>query len=148
MLSINRKTFAISSSALNFFASQIGEFFLPHPVFTTKSKQYVHSVEKRDYEKCIIYDRLLKHCCDVISGHIYCPRTYSAQQDRQCTYKRNIGGPLHNHSCRGKTIRTTYSEYVLVALGIQHSKCMHHIFVWPVPFYNIFLIISQNGTIF
>ena len=32
MLSRNRKTFAISSLVLNLFASQIGEFFLPHPV--------------------------------------------------------------------------------------------------------------------
>ena len=33
MLSRNRKTFAVSSLVLNLFASQIGEFFLPHPVF-------------------------------------------------------------------------------------------------------------------
>ena len=32
VLSRNRKTFAVSSSVLNLFASQIGEFFLPHPV--------------------------------------------------------------------------------------------------------------------
>jgi len=67
-------------------------------IFTTKTEEHVHSVEKRDYEKCIIYDRLLKHWCDVISGHIYCPGTYSTQEDRQCKYKRNIGAPLHNHS--------------------------------------------------
>jgi len=33
VLSINRKTFAVSSLVLNLFASQIGEFFLPHPVY-------------------------------------------------------------------------------------------------------------------
>jgi len=32
VLSRNRKTFAISSLVLNLFGSQIGEFFLPHPV--------------------------------------------------------------------------------------------------------------------
>ena len=32
VLSRNRKTFAVSSLVLNLFASQIGEFFLPHPV--------------------------------------------------------------------------------------------------------------------
>jgi len=32
VLSRNRKVFAISSLVLNLFASQIGEFFLPHPV--------------------------------------------------------------------------------------------------------------------
>ena len=33
VLSRNRKTFAISSLVLNLFTSQLGEFFLPHPVF-------------------------------------------------------------------------------------------------------------------
>jgi len=28
------KTFAVSSLVLNLFASQIGEFFLPHPVYS------------------------------------------------------------------------------------------------------------------
>jgi len=32
VLSRNRKTFVVSSLILNLFASQIGEFFLPHPV--------------------------------------------------------------------------------------------------------------------
>jgi len=32
VLSRNRKTLAISSLVLNLFASQVGEFFLPHPV--------------------------------------------------------------------------------------------------------------------
>jgi len=32
VLSRNRKTFAVSSLVLNLFASQIGEFFLPHTV--------------------------------------------------------------------------------------------------------------------
>jgi len=32
VLSRNRKTFAGSSLVLNLFASQMGEFFLPHPV--------------------------------------------------------------------------------------------------------------------
>jgi len=34
VLSRNRKTFAIPSLVLNLFASQIGEFFLLHPVQT------------------------------------------------------------------------------------------------------------------
>jgi len=32
VLSRNRKIFTVSSLVLNLFASQIGEFFLPHPV--------------------------------------------------------------------------------------------------------------------
>ena len=37
VLSRNRKLFAVSSLVLNLFASQIGEFFLPHPVFTRQT---------------------------------------------------------------------------------------------------------------
>jgi len=40
VLSRNRKTFAVSSLVLNLFASQIGEFFLPHPVHT---HTYIHT---------------------------------------------------------------------------------------------------------
>jgi hypothetical protein len=29
-----------------------------------------------------------------------------------------------NHCCNGKAVSITYSEYVSVALGIQHAKCM------------------------
>jgi len=107
-------------------------------IFTTKRKKHVHSYEKRDYEKCIIYDRLLKHCRDVLSGLIYCCGTYSVQQDKQCAYKRNIEGPPHNHCCRGKAISTTYYDYVLIALGIQHAKHMRHIVICGLPPSTIF----------
>ena len=36
--------------------------------------------------------------------------------------KRNIETLSRNHCCYGKAIRTTYSEYVFVALVIQHAK--------------------------
>jgi hypothetical protein len=102
-------------------------------IFPTKRKEHVHSVEKRDCEKCMIYDRLLNHCCDVLSGHIYCSGTYFIQQDRQCTYKRNIAGRSYNHCCRGRAISTTYSEYVLVDLGIQHAQRMRHTVICGLP---------------
>ena len=35
VLSRYRKIFALSSSVFNLFASKIGEFFLPHPVFAS-----------------------------------------------------------------------------------------------------------------
>jgi len=38
VLSRNKKTFAVSSLVLNLFASQIGEFFLPHPVEAIKAQ--------------------------------------------------------------------------------------------------------------
>ena len=57
-------------------------------IFTTKNKDHVHSVRKRDYEKCIIYDRLLKRCFDVTSGHIYCPQKTHLHRDAQLTFWR------------------------------------------------------------
>ena len=41
-------------------------------------------------------------------------------------YKCNNTAHLHNHFCSGKPI-TTYSEYVSVALVMQHVKHIHHI---------------------
>jgi len=38
VLSRKRKTFAVSSLVLNLFSSQIGEFFLPHPVIFNKDE--------------------------------------------------------------------------------------------------------------
>ena len=35
-----KKTFAVSSLVLNLLASQIGDFFLPHPVGTTCGRNY------------------------------------------------------------------------------------------------------------
>jgi len=45
MLSRNRKTFAVSSLVLNLFTSQIGEFFLPHPVLSS----ILDSVHQRNF---------------------------------------------------------------------------------------------------
>jgi len=44
VLSINRKIFAKSCLILNLFASQIGEFFLPHPI-VDDSSEYNHCNE-------------------------------------------------------------------------------------------------------
>ena len=37
----NRKIYAVSSLVLNLFASQMGEFFLPHPVLLTYLLTYL-----------------------------------------------------------------------------------------------------------
>jgi hypothetical protein len=51
----------------------------------------------------------------------------SAEQRRQCTYKRNTEAPSRNHCCRGKAKSITYSEYASVVSVIQHAKRMHRI---------------------
>jgi len=45
VLSRNRKTFAVSSLILNLFASQIGEFFLPHSIHITLDTLFVVSID-------------------------------------------------------------------------------------------------------
>ena len=39
----------------------------------------------------------------------------------------NIKARPRNHCCLGKEVNITYSEYVFVALGIQHANRMRHI---------------------
>jgi len=45
----------------------------------------------------------------------------------------NIEVHLCKNYCRGKPISITYSECVVVALGIQHAMCMHHIVICDLP---------------
>jgi hypothetical protein len=52
-------------------------------------------------------------------------RTHNVK-DRQCTYKHNIEARSCNHFCCGKAI-STYSEWVFVALVIQHAKRMRRV---------------------
>jgi hypothetical protein len=49
------------------------------------------------------------------------------QQDRQYTYKRNIGARSLNHCCRGKAVGISYSVSVFVALVIQHARRVRRI---------------------
>jgi len=44
----------------------------------------------------------------------------------------NTRGRSGNHSCRGKTISITYSQFVSVALFIQHEKLKHRIELFVV----------------
>ena len=56
----------------------------------------------------------------------------------QYTYERNIEARLCNHCCNGKSISITYSECVLVALGVHHAMRMRHIVVCGQPGSTIF----------
>ena len=61
--------------------------------------------------------------------------------------QRNIPASTCNYCCSGKTISTTYSEWVFVALVIQHAMRMCHTFICALsdstfPHYLI------NGKIF
>ena len=54
------------------------------------------------------------------------------KEDTQCMYKRNILARSCRHCCRGQTIGGTYSEFVSVALIIQHAKRMRRIILSSV----------------
>jgi hypothetical protein len=72
---------------------------------------------------------------------IVCPRLLF--EDRQGKYNVNVERS-HNHFCRGKAISVTYSEYVSVALVIQHAKRMRRIII---P-YLAFLFLPYFSTLF
>ena len=64
-------------------------------------------------------------------------------------YTRYVDARSCNHRCSGKTISIAYSEYVSVALGMQHAKRVRHIVICglssPAIFFSPYLI---NVTIF
>jgi hypothetical protein len=55
----------------------------------------------------------------------------------------------HNHCCRGKALRITYSECVAVALVIQHTNRMKRIVLSSVacPDPQYFSTLSDQGMI-
>jgi len=71
------------------------------------------------------------------------------KQDSQCTYKRNNVARNCNLCCSGKAISITHSEYVCVALVIQHEMRIRCIILssvaYPVPPY--FSTLSHKGCV-
>ena len=65
----------------------------------------------------------------------------------QCTYLRNFEARSCNYCCRGKPICITYSEYLSVALVIQHAKRVRCVILSSVAGLNIFPHYSINGWI-
>jgi len=60
-------------------------------------------------------------------------------QDIQRTYKRNMEARSGNHFCGGKkSISTTYSECVPLALGFQLIMRMRHIAICGLPRSTLF----------
>ena len=76
--------------------------------------------------------------------------TYGFQQDRQCTYKRNIESRSHSHCCRKNATTCTYSERVSIALTIQLAKSMRPIILSSVtcPAEPYFLTMSHKRSHF
>jgi len=75
------------------------------------------------------------------------------QLTRQKVYVQcNIEACLCNHCCSGKAISIAYSEYVFIALGIQHAICIcqnatcglpsstifFHFILWLALFFSVF----------
>ena len=52
--------------------------------------------------------------------------------------ERQTEARSRNHFCSGKAISITYSEYVFVALDVQHAMRMRHIFICGLPRSTIF----------
>ena len=77
VLSRNKKTFAVSSLVLNLLASQIGEFFLPHPVYYICINFYTVSLVT---EYRILMGNILIHIWEVLclisSPGIGCPEWF------------------------------------------------------------------------
>jgi hypothetical protein len=64
------------------------------------------------------------------------------QQEKQCTYERNIELPSWNHRCRRKAISVTRSEFLPVMLVIQQEMRVRRIVICGMPgrtmsFHNI-----------
>ena len=58
---------------------------------------------------------------------------------------------LHNHFCHGKAISITYTEYMSVALVIEHAKCMHCIILSSVaclvlPYFSPLFVFWREVT--
>ena len=68
---------------------------------------------------------------NLLTPAVYGLNTYFSssqfQQDKQCAYKLNFQARSRDNGCRGNAISITYSEYVFVALIIQHAKRMRRI---------------------
>jgi len=65
------------------------------------------------------------------------------QQDRQCTYNVTLRYVCATMVFVDNGVSTTYSEWVLVPLGIQHAEHMCHIVICGLPFCTvIFYIVS------
>jgi len=67
------------------------------------------------------------------SHHSYCTHQCAVVSSKTGSIVlRNIEGRSHNHCCRERAIRITYSECVSVAFTIQHAKRMRRIILSSV----------------
>ena len=69
----------------------------------------------------------------------------SLQQTRQAIYLQRIfEARWWNHCCSGKEISITYSEWVFVALVIQHAKHMRHIVICVLSCSTIYIFLALS----
>jgi hypothetical protein len=68
---------------------------------------------------------------------LYCKRV------RQCTYKRKNEARSRNHSCRGKAIIITYSDYVSVVFITHYAKRILRIAICALSGSTIFSTLSH-----
>jgi len=75
---------------------------------------------------------------------------YSGElRKRKALYvERNIEGPSCNHCCSGKAISIIDSEWVFVAVGIQHVMRMRRIVIFGLPGSLYFSTLAHKDKIF
>jgi len=81
------------------------------------------------YQVCVVQRVVLWQYLNVL--HSSCLQVVCVILTRQVMYvKRYIEACSCNHYCSGQAMSITYSEYVFVALGIQHAMHMRYMVIW------------------
>jgi hypothetical protein len=68
-----------------------------------------------------------------LSPTLYIFYTDNHKKEAAIYVQLNTEAPSCNHCCSGKAISITYSEYVYLALGIQHAMHTRHIVTCGLP---------------
>jgi len=91
----------------------------------------------------------LKHVAETYGNLLQSYQVHFSEQTRQAMNVENINEAYScNHCCNAKAKSTTYYEFVLVALSIQHALHMRHIVICGLSHTTIFfhIIIIHEMT--